>query len=190
MPDVFEVLGRDHDEVKDLLTALEESPGVSEGAADAVLAARGHVAERLIMDSSAHEAAEERYFWPAVRQQVPKGDKLANEAIGQESEAKGVLSRLDKLAPADPEFDKLIAEFIPAARQHIEFEETQVWPQLRAVLTPEQAAELGARVAAAKEHGPTRPHPHTPADPAVLKTVGSAAALIDRLRDAVTGRGK
>lgn len=154
MRDVFEVLGQDHAEVKDLLTALEESPGLSEGAAYVVLAARGQAAERLIIDSSAHEAAEERYFWPAVRQQVPEGDKLADEAIGQESDAKEVLSKLDKLAPIDPEFDELIAELTPAARQHIEFEETQVWPQLRAALTPDQAAELGAQVTRAKERSP------------------------------------
>jgi hemerythrin-like domain-containing protein len=189
MPDVFEVLAQDHGEVKDLLTALEDSPGQSAGASDAVLSARGEVVQRLIMDSSAHEAAEEQYFWPTVRRLVPKGDRLANEAISQESEAKEVLNKLNKLSPTDEEFDELIVKFTSAARQHIEYEETQVWPHLRAVLTPDQAAELGTRVAKAKEHGPTRPHPHTPADPAVLKTVGSVAAIIDRLRDAVTGRG-
>jgi hemerythrin superfamily protein len=190
MSDVFEVLSADHAEVKLLLTALEQSPGQSEAAAPAVLDARGQVVQRLVMDSSAHEAAEEQYFWPAVRRQVPEGDKLANEAISQESEAKEVLDKLDKLAPTDREFDELIAKFIPAAREHIAFEEEQVWPQFRELLSPDQAAELGARVAKAKEHGPTRPHPRTPANPAVLKTAGSVAALIDQLRDAVSGRGK
>jgi len=190
MPDVFVVLGQDHAEVKDLLSALENSPGRTEGASDAVLAARGEVAKRLIMDSSAHEAAEEQYFWPTVRHQVPKGDGFANEAISQESEAKQVLDKLDKLAPTDPEFDELIAKFIPAARQHIEYEETQVWPALRAVLSADQANQLGVQVATAKEHGPTRPHPHTPANPTVLKTAGSAAAIIDHLRDALSGRGR
>jgi hemerythrin-like domain-containing protein len=190
MADVFEVLAQDHAEVKDLLTALDSSPGQREGASEAVLAARGEVAQRLIMDSSAHEAAEEQHFWPAVRHQVPKGDRFANEAISQETQAKEILDKLEKLAPADPEFDDLLAKFIPAAREHIEYEETQVWPQLRAVLTQEQADELGARIAKAKEHGPTRPHPLTPSNPAVLKTVGPVAALIDRLRDAVTGRGR
>ena len=118
MADVFEVLRADHEEVKLLLIALEESPGRSEGADEAVLEARGEVVQRLVMDSSAHEAAEERYFWPAVRQRVPKGDKFANEAISQESEAKEVLDKLEKLAPADPEFDELIAKFIPAAAEH------------------------------------------------------------------------
>jgi hemerythrin-like domain-containing protein len=188
MKDVFVVLGQDHAEVKDLLIALEDSPGAGGGASEAVLAARGEVVRRLIMNSSAHEAAEEQHFWPAVRHQVPKGDRFANEAIEQESEAKKVLDKLDGLAPTDPEFDALVAEFMPAARQHIEFEETQVWPELRAVLSPGQADEFGAQVARAREHGPTRPHPHAPANPTALKTAGPAIAVIDRLRDALSGR--
>jgi hypothetical protein len=51
------------------------------------------------------------------------------------------------------------------------------------------AEELGEKVAAAIQHGPTRPHPHTPPDPSVLKAAGPVVALVDKLRDAVTGRG-
>ena len=190
MADVFEVLGADHAQVKHMLTAREDSPNQATGADPEVLAARGQVAQRLVMDSSRHEAAEEQYFWPAVRRHLNDGDDLASEAISQESEAKEVLAKLDKLDSSEPEFDHLIAEFIPAARQHIAFEENQVWPKLRQALTAEQARDLGEKIHAAEESGPTRPHPHTPADPAVLKTVGSAAAVVDHLRDTVTGRGK
>jgi hemerythrin-like domain-containing protein len=188
MPDVFEVLSADHAEVKQLLTALEDSGDAT--TSQLVLDARIAVAQRLVMDSSAHEAAEEQYFWPAVRQHLPNGDKLAEEAISQEGEAKVVLNKLNKLNAGDPEFYQLIDEFIPAARQHIAFEETEVWPALRTALTAEQAAKLGEEVSKAKEHGPTRPHPHTPANPAILKTAGPVAALLDQLRDAASGRGR
>lgn len=190
MSDVFEVLAADHAEVKQILAALQESPGVGQGASDLVLSARTKLAERLVMDSSRHEAAEEQYFWPAVRKHVPDGDALADEAIGQESEAKEVLNKLSKLTAGDSEFDELIATFIPAARHHIAFEETRVWPGLRSAITADQARQLGDQVAKAESHGPTRPHPNTPANPAVLKTAGPAAAMIDQLRDAVSGRGR
>lgn len=189
MSDVFEILAADHAEVKGMLNALEDSQGRADGAGDTVLAAREQIAELLVIESSKHEAAEEQYFWPAVRKHVNDGDRLADHAISQESEAKEVLDKLDGLHANDPRFDKLIGTFIPAAREHIEFEETRVWPALRAVLTSQQASELGEQVTKAKEHGPTRPHPHTPAKPAVLKTAGSVAAVIDQLRDALTGRG-
>jgi MFS family permease len=48
----------------------------------------------------------------------------------------------------------------------------------------------GHQLGQAREHGPTRPHPHAPASPEVLKMAGPAVAAVDKLRDAVTGRGR
>lgn len=189
MADVFEVLGADHQDVRQMLAALEESPGSAAGASDAILAARQRVAQRLVIESSRHEAAEEQLFWPAVRARLPGGDALADTAVSQEGEAKEVLTRIDRLDADDAEFDRLIAGFIPAARAHIEFEENQVWPGLRQTMSAADAEELGEQLAKVIEQGPTRPHPHTPPDPAVLKTAGPVVALVDRLRDAVSGRG-
>jgi hypothetical protein len=189
MADVFEVLGADHADVKGMLTALEESPGRGT-ANDAVLDARHEVAQLLVIDSSRHEAAEEQFFWPAVRERLDGGNELADEAISQEGQAKEILARLDKLDSRDEEFDRLLGEFIPAARQHIAFEETRVWPGLRLALSPAEAQELGEKIQRAEDRGPTRPHPHTPPSPGVLRTAGSAVAVIDRLRDAMSGRGR
>jgi hemerythrin-like domain-containing protein len=190
MADVFDVLGSDHADVKRMLTELQVSPDASTGATEAVLRARKEVAERLVIDSSAHEAAEEEVFWPAVRERIGNGPALADRAVSQESKAKEILAKIDKLDAADPEFDRLIAAFIPDCREHIEFEEASVWPALREALSPAEANDLGTRIAKAKDRGPTRPHPGTPASPGVLKTVGPAIAVADKLRDAVTGRGK
>lgn len=190
MADVFEVLSEDHAEVKAMLEALEGSPGQADGVSDVVLEARKAVAEQLVIASSGHEAAEEQYFWPAVRSQLAEGDALADEAIRQESQAKELLARLDKVQASDAEFDKLVMEIAPATRAHIAFEESQVWPDLRQVLTTGDARELGEKITSAKQKGPTRPHPHTPASPGVLKAAGPAVAAMDRLRDAVSGRGK
>lgn len=188
MTDVFDVLGGDHAEFQRMLDALESSPDNSTGANGAVLAARKAVAERLIMDSSAHEAAEEQYFWPAVRKRLPDGNGLASQAIEQESLAKRVLNELAKLGSRDPEFDALVDTIIPACRGHIDFEETRIWPGLRKALTSDESRELGNKIIKAKKRGPTRPHPRTPPTPAVLATVGPAVAVIDKLRDAVAGR--
>ena len=190
MPDAFEVLRTDHAEVEQMLAVLENTPGQTAGAGQTVLAARQEVAQRLVIDSSRHEAAEEQYFWPVVRERLADGGDLANQAIAQEQEAKEALARLDKLEATDAEFDHLLDAIIPAARRHIEFEETRVWPVLRQELSAVEARELGDKLEKAKEHGPTRPHPHAPASPEVLKTAGPAVAAVDKLRDAVTGRGR
>jgi hypothetical protein len=75
-------------------------------------------------------------------------------------------------------------------REHIAFEGTQVWPELERALSPEEAEELGDKIAEGKKIAPTRPHPHTPSKPGVLKTAGPAVAAADRVRDTITGRGK
>jgi hemerythrin-like domain-containing protein len=189
MADVFEVLEADHADVKGMLTVLAESPG--HAVQDDVLqTARQDVVDYLVMDSSRHEAAEEQYFWPTVRERVPNGNELADKAISQETKAKEILAKLDKASSRGKEFDDLIVEFIPAARQHIAFEENRVWPSLRESLSPAESEELGEKIQRAEQKGPTRPHPHTPPSPGILKTAGPAVALIDRLRDAISGRGR
>jgi hemerythrin-like domain-containing protein len=190
MASVFDVLGHDHDEVKRMLSDLEVGPTAATGASEQELGLRKKMTEQLVIEESKHEAVEEMYFWPAVREQVPDGDRLADTAIGQEQEGKEVLDKLDKAGAGDPEFEQLITKFITAAREHIGFEETQVWPLLRSALSAEQASDLGDKLEQAKKNAPTRPHPHTPASPGVLKAAGPAVAAADQVRDAASGRGE
>lgn len=182
MSDVFEILKQDHREVEGMLAQLTASgPQDEEHAA---------LAERLVIEESKHEAAEEMYFWPSVRQSLPEGDELADEALRQEREGKGILEELRKAAPEDSQFETLIQSFALAGRDHIAFEEEQVWPKLRQALPPAEQAELGEKIQSAKDSGPTRPHPRAPDSPGALKTAGAAAALVDKVRDAATGRGQ
>jgi hemerythrin-like domain-containing protein len=189
MADAFEILAHDHAEVKQMLTQLQLG-AIRQGDADAEqLTQRKRLAEQLIIEESRHEAVEEMYFWPAVREHLPNGDELADTAIGQEDEGKEALDELGKLDAGDPEFERLLAEFARAGREHIDYEETQVWPELRAALTAEQSQDIGRKMEAAKKTAPTRPHPHTPSSPGALKVTGPVAAAADKARDAITHRG-
>lgn len=190
MPSAFEVLAKDHQEVKRMLAELELGPTAATGADPDQLALRKKMVQQLVIEESRHEAVEEMHFWPAVRKHVSDGTDLANQAQAQEQQAKEVLARLDKLDPDDEGFEALLATFIGAGRTHVAFEETTVWPSLRGVLTAAEADDLGRELQDAKKLAPTRPHPHTPASPAVLKTAGPVVAAVDHLRDAATGRDK
>lgn len=65
---------------------------------------------------------------------------------------------------SDPEFDDLLAKFIPAAREHIGYEENRVWPPLCQTLSAAEAEQLGGKLADAKNTAPTRPtRPRPPA---------------------------
>lgn len=190
MPSVFDVLSKDHEEVKGMLSQLEQGPTAASGASEKELELRKRLAEQLVIEESKHEAVEEMYFWPAVRQKLQDGDRLAAEATHQEQEGKEILDELDKCEAGDARFEQLIGQFIKDGREHISFEENQVWPGLRTVLSEQEARELGEKLEQAKKTAPTRPHPHTPPSPGVLKGAGPAAAAADRMRDAATGRGE
>jgi hemerythrin-like domain-containing protein len=190
MTDVFDVLGRDHEEVKQMLSKLEEGPTAATGADEDQLQSRQKLVEQLIIEESRHEAVEQMFVWPAVREKVPGGDQLADRALAQEQGSEETLSKLDKSDPGDPEFEKLLAEFIAAGREHMTFEESLVWPELRLALSAEEADRLADRCETAKQAAPTRPHPGKLSSPEALQSTGPVVAATDRIRDAITRRGE
>ena len=182
MPNVFEVLRKDHEEVKAMLVRLEAGPAVTLGAAAEQIAQRRHVVDDVIIEESVHEAVEQQYFWPLVRALGPDGDRVADEALKQETQIEWVLNELGKLDADDDRFEPALATFISAARAHIAFEEAHAWPLPAAALTAEQADELGNKITRAKKMAPTRPH--------TQKAAGPMTGVADRFRDAVTDRGR
>lgn len=188
MADVFDVLKHDHDEVKQMLAELERGSGPAASAGKDSLEPRKKMVQQLIIEESKHEAVEEEYFWPVVRELVPEGDRLADQAIEQEQSAKYILDDLLGYEPGEAKYEELLAGFIPEGRQHIDFEERQVWPELRKVISADQARELGEKVEQGKKIAPTRPHPHIPPIPGILKAAGPGVAAADRVRDKMTGR--
>jgi hemerythrin-like domain-containing protein len=171
MPDLFDVLSQDHQEVQRMLTELEIGPTAATGSSGSELALRKKMVEQLAIEESKHEALEEMYFWPAVRDKIADGGQLADTAIEQEQLGREVLNQLDKLDPGQLRFEQLLINFIAAGREHIRFEEGQVWPRLRSVLGADEARSLGDRIAAWRSTAPTRPHPNTPTSPGGLSVV-------------------
>jgi len=190
VPDVFQVLKKDHDEVKAMLAELEEGPKASSGATAEQLAFRKQSLDAVIIEESRHEAAEHQYFWPAVRQLGPEGQRVAELGLEQETEAEQALGGLDKLQPDDESFEERLILFTGAARAHITYEEAHAWPLLRAAITEAEARSLGDEIIKAKKLAPTRPHPHVPPEPGAMKAAGPLAGVTDKLRDMATGRGR
>lgn len=189
MTDIFDVLRKDHAEVEVMLEALEGGRTAINGASPEQLEQRKRLTDQVIIEESRHEAAEQQYFWPAVRDLGAEGERIAKQALGQEQEAAELLDKLDKSGSSDPEFEGSLSGFISDAREHIAFEEGHAWPLMRKMLSAEQATQLGEKIAKAKKIAPTRPHPRTPPDEKVLKTTGPAVAAADKVRDAMSDRG-
>lgn len=188
--DAIMLLRQDHAKMLGLLSALESGPTLASGANESELRARKDLVTQLVIAESAHEAVEERLFWPMVRDVLPDGDALADHAIAQEETAKQVLHELENAQPDEADFESMIAMIISDGRERIEYEQTRVWPKVLAAVRPDRLTELGEKMAGAKDSEPTRPHPATPSDPGARKTAGALAAMADELRDTATGRGR
>ncbi|WP_301146612.1 hemerythrin domain-containing protein [Mycobacterium simiae] len=182
--DALTFLRQDHKSVLGLFETLDGAPSGSGAQASGLET----TVNNLIIAESQHEAIEEQYFWPAVREAL--GDALADKAVEQEQQGKKVLQRLEDGKPGEPDYHEALQEFIKLGREHIAFEQEVVWPQVETAISRDELEKIGEKLEVAKKIAPTRPHPDTPPNPAVLKTMGMGAAVMDHVRDAFTGRGE
>lgn len=142
----------------------------------------------LVIAESQHEAIEEQFFWPAVRDALEDGDAVADDAINQEQGGKRLLQRLADGKPGEADYHEALQEFVKIGREHITYEEDVVFPRFAAAVSREDLEKLGEKLERAKRIAPTRPHPDTPPTPLFLKTMGMGTAIVDHVRDAFTGR--
>jgi hemerythrin-like domain-containing protein len=182
--DALTFLRQDHKSVLGMLEVLADAPAET-GATSSGLRT---MVTNLIIAESQHEAIEEQIFWPAVRNALEEGDALADTAIEQEQAGKRLLQRLEDGEPGEPDYQEALQQFVEAGRAHIAYEQDVVWPLVQAAIPENELEKLGAKLEAAKKIAPTRPHPDTPPQPAVLNTMGVATAMVDHARDAVSGR--
>ncbi len=188
--DAISVLETDHREVEQMFAELTALPSATAGADSARLEERKNLVDKVIMELVRHSMAEEQYLYPAVKDVLPNGTEIAEHEISEHAEAERTMNDLDGMSPDNVEFDATVRTLMTQVREHVTGEETLLFPQLRRAMTAAQLQELGEKITKAKQVAPTRPHPTAPDRPPLDKVVGAGAAVVDRIRDAITGRGK
>lgn len=182
MVNALTFLRAEHESVLGMLEVLEGSGPGAPG--------REEMVGNLVIAESRHEAIEQEIFWPIVRDVVPGGDELADTAIAQEMEGEKLLDKIEHGSPGEEEYESALRDFCGAAREHIEYEQDHVWPRVTDAVPASDLEEAGGRLERARKRAPTRPHPHTPPQPGVLKTTGAMAAAVDKVRDVLSGRSR
>lgn len=177
--DVTSVLVADHRAVDQVFGELESGNSPEE---------RRALADHVIAELVRHSVAEEHYVYPAVRRSLPNGEQLADRELSEHAEAENTMKDLDGLDPTDPRFDQLLGQLISAIREHVEHEESELFPKLREHIGQADLQALAEQVLKAKESAPTRPHPMSPDKPPMNKMLEPGAGLVDRMRDALSGR--
>ncbi|MEV4655066.1 hemerythrin domain-containing protein [Micromonospora sp. NPDC049301] len=178
--DVVDVLVADHREVETLFVELETRQGTPEY--------RRQLVDVVIAELVRHSVAEEAYVYPTARKALPDGDEIADHEIAEHADAERTMKELESIDPSDSRFEELLAHLTSTIRHHVRDEENELFPRLRAATAREELVELADKVTAIKEIAPTRPHPGAPDHPPANKLLAPGTGLVDRLRDALSGR--
>lgn len=144
--------------------------------------------EHVIAGIVRHAVAEEQYVYPTARRALPDGDELVEHEIEEHSQAEEIMKDIEKAGTEDSKYDELVRKLIADIRHHIKDEEEDLLPQLRTACPGDELRGLSEKFHRAKKMAPTRPHPSAPDRPPANKILGPGAGLVDRLRDALTGR--
>jgi hemerythrin superfamily protein len=179
---VIDELVTDHREVEELFGKIEALPA---GHKD-----RKMYADQVTMELVRHSVAEEAYLYPAVREHVAGGDALADKELEDHAKAEQIMKDLESCEADDPQFDRLVGMLMTEIREHVADEEGNLFPRLRSACPPDALDDLGDKVRMAKKTAPTRPHPSAPDKPPANKMLAPGVGMVDRMRDALSGRGK
>jgi hemerythrin superfamily protein len=178
-PDLIDDIIADHRAVEELFKEIDKSPEPD---------ARRALVEHTITELVRHSVAEEQYLYPTTRKVLPDGDKITDHDLEEHAKAEKLMKRIEDTKSVDNKFNELVGTLMDDIRHHVEEEESDLLPKLRDACDAAQLRELGEKFEKAKKTAPTRPHPSAPNQPPANKILAPGAGLIDRMRDALTGR--
>jgi hemerythrin superfamily protein len=148
--DAITLLKADHKTVKGLFREFERSDDAPK---------KRKLVDLMIKELSIHAAIEEEVFYPAARAEVKDALDEVLESIEEHHVMKWVLSELQGLDPHDERFEPKTTVLIELVRHHVEEEESDFFPKVRAELGRKRLAEIGDELEKAKKTAPQEPLP-------------------------------
>ncbi|WP_327676653.1 hemerythrin domain-containing protein [Streptomyces sp. NBC_00467] len=172
--DVVSLLVRQHGDIRNLFDEVEAAKGDE----------RQEAFRRLVRLLAVHETAEEEVVHPYARTNMPGGEKVVEDRLAEEHEAKEVLATLDDMDISDPTFMPQFLALRTKVQLHARAEERYEFTHIRRHTDPARLATMAKGIKAAEAMAPTRPHPGVESATANV-ALGPVAALMDRTKDAV-----
>lgn len=177
---VLDVLTEEHQRLRGLRAELAQR-GVAEPR-------RRELLDLLAAEISRHLSAEEQYLFPAVRAALPEATPIADEELAKNEAILRTLRDLTDANTDDSGWVTLAGRLGELLDQHAKQIDGVILPGLGEVADAAELIRLGNRVEIAKEAAPTRPHPDSPSAPPLNRMVEPAIGVVDKIRDAMTGR--
>ncbi len=159
--DAIVLLKNDHKEVKALFRDFQQ-PGVTP-------ARKGKLVSKIIELLTVHTYIENEVMYPQVRQLLPELEADILESYEEHHVADVLIMELMVMSPEDERFDAKATVLIENVSHHIDEEEQDWFPKVRAGLGRKQLQDVGAAMLEMKKTAP-----RSPAQPSALKKVVDA----------------
>ena len=176
----IQLLKRDHRAVEALFGRFEKLGSGKSKEKKAIV-------QDLTRELSIHAAIEEEILYPAARAVAKDKEDLVLESLEEHHLVKVVLEELQSLSPTSERYDAKVRVLKEAIERHVAEEETDLFPALQRKLDRGTLEQLGGVLESAKKIAPTRPHPRTPDQPPANVLANVPAAMLDRIRDLLSG---
>jgi hemerythrin superfamily protein len=155
--DAIVLLKADHKEIKAVFSKFER-------AGDNATKTKGELVNQMIELLTVHTYIENEVMYPDVRRLLPDLEDDILESYEEHHVADLLVLELAALSPDAERFDAKTTVLIENVTHHIEEEEQDWFPKVRAGLGRKQLSELGEKLLEAKKNAP-----HSPAKPSALK---------------------
>ena len=155
--DAIVLLKQDHKEIRSLFRQFQD-------AGENATATKGRLVEKIIELLTVHTYIENEGMYPRVRALVPDLEDDVLESYEEHHVADVLCVELAAMKPDAERFDAKATVLIENVLHHIEEEEQDWFPKVRAALSRKQLQEIGAEMIDLKESAP-----HHPSQPSALK---------------------
>jgi hemerythrin superfamily protein len=147
--DAIDLLIEDHRKIRRLFQEFQDA-GPDTGR-------RGQVVNQIIEALTVHTYVENECMYPETRSLLPDLNEAVLESYEEHHVADVLSFELAMMKPDDEHFEAKTMVLIEAVTHHIEEEEQDWFPKVRAGVAPEQLQDLGARLAEMMKKAPRKP---------------------------------
>ncbi|HEX2176654.1 MAG TPA: hemerythrin domain-containing protein [Nocardioidaceae bacterium] len=155
--DAIVLLKEDHKEIRKVFKEFQKAgPGAK--------AKKGKLVDKMLELLTVHTYVENECMYPAARERIPDLEQHVLESYEEHHVADVLCMELMAMSPDDERFDAKTTVLIESVTHHIEEEESEWFPQVRAALGRKELQELGERIIELKKKAP-----RSPAQPSALK---------------------
>jgi hemerythrin-like domain-containing protein len=148
--DAIVLLKNDHKEIKKTFNAFKK-------AGENANKEKGRLVKKMIELLTVHTYIENEVMYPRVRELLPELEDDVLESYEEHHVADVLVMELSMMKPTDERFTAKTTVLIENVEHHIDEEEKEWFPQVRAGLSRRVLQELGADMLQAKKKAPKKP---------------------------------